>query len=64
LGAFGNRFYPLSNGEGQVTNCAYNLANVWATPKWCKWRSANGHITWWRRPRLWEMLNTNLEKVH
>jgi len=26
FGAFGNRDHPFSNGDGQVTNCAYNLA--------------------------------------
>jgi len=33
FGAFDNRFHPLSNGDGQVTNCAYNLGYTWATFK-------------------------------
>ncbi len=48
FGTFGNRGHPLSNGDKQVNNCAYNLGCTWATPKWCKWGSANGHITWWK----------------
>ncbi len=45
LGA-GHRCHPLSNGDGQVTNRAYNLGRTWTTPKWCKWGNANGHTTW------------------
>jgi len=33
FGAFGNWFQPLSNGDGQITNCAYNLGRTWANPK-------------------------------
>ncbi len=31
FGAFGNGGHPLSNGDGQVTDCAHNLGRV--TPK-------------------------------
>ncbi len=31
--AFNNRFHSFSNGDGQVTNCAYNLGRTWATPQ-------------------------------
>jgi len=31
FGALGNRGHPLSNGDGQVTNCAHKLG--WATSK-------------------------------
>jgi hypothetical protein len=30
---FCNRFHPLSNGDQQVTNCAYDLSHTWTTPK-------------------------------
>jgi hypothetical protein len=33
FGAFDNWFHSLSNGDGQVTNYAYNLSRTWATPK-------------------------------
>jgi len=33
LRTFDNRFHPFSNGDGQITNCAYNLGCTWATPK-------------------------------
>jgi len=33
FGAFGNKGHLLSNGDGQVTNCAYNLGYTWVTPK-------------------------------
>ncbi len=52
IGAFGNRFHTFSNGEGQITNCAYNVGRTRATPKWCKWGSANGHTTRWREALL------------
>jgi hypothetical protein len=45
FGAFDNRFHSLSNGDEQITNYAYNLGYTWATLKWCKWGSANGHRT-------------------
>jgi len=28
FGTFDNRFHPLSNGDKQVTNCAYNLGRT------------------------------------
>jgi hypothetical protein len=28
FGAFDNKFHPLSNGDGQVTNFAYNLGRI------------------------------------
>jgi hypothetical protein len=31
--AFDNEGHLLSNGDGQITNCAYNLGYTWATPK-------------------------------
>ncbi len=45
FGAFDNKFHSLSNGDGQVTNCAHNVGRTWTTPKWCKQGSANGHTT-------------------
>jgi hypothetical protein len=33
FGAFDNKFHPLSNGDGQVTNFAYNVGYTWTTPK-------------------------------
>jgi len=33
FGTFGNRGHPLSNGDGQVTNCVYNLGCTWVIPK-------------------------------
>ncbi len=50
FGTFGNGGQPLSNGDGQVTNCAHNLG--WATSKWCEWGNTHGHITWWREAEL------------
>ncbi len=47
--AFDNEFHPLSNGDGQVTNCVYSVGCAWITLEWCKWGSVNGHITWWRK---------------
>jgi hypothetical protein len=52
FGAFGNEGHPLSNGDGQVTNCAHHVGHTWTTPKWCKWGSVNGHTTWWRKVAL------------
>jgi len=46
---FSNKVHPLSNGDGQVTNYAYDLGCTRATPKWCMWRSVNGHTTSWRK---------------
>jgi len=31
--AFGNGDHPFSNGDGQVTNCGYDVGHTWATPK-------------------------------
>jgi hypothetical protein len=28
------------------------LGSTWTTPKWCKWGSANGHTTWWKKAVL------------
>jgi hypothetical protein len=33
FGAFGNKFHAFSNVDGQITNYAYNLGHIWATPK-------------------------------
>jgi len=33
FGAFDNKFDSLSNGDGKITNFAYNLGCTWATPK-------------------------------
>ncbi len=52
LGAFDNRFHSFSNGDEQVTNCAYNLGCTWATPKRCKWGGVDGDTTWWRHATL------------
>jgi hypothetical protein len=52
LGTFYNGVHPLSNGDGQVTNCAHYVGDTWKTPKWCKWGSANGHTIWWREVAL------------
>jgi hypothetical protein len=30
---FGNGGHPFSNGDGQITNRAYNLGCSWTTPK-------------------------------
>jgi len=52
LGTFRNWVHPISNGDGQVTNCAHDLGSTRTTPEWCKWGSANGHTTWWRKAAL------------
>jgi len=36
FGAFDNKGHPFSNGDGKITNCAYDLGRTWATPKGCK----------------------------
>jgi hypothetical protein len=64
FGAFGNMGHPLSNGDGQVTNYAYDLGCTWATPKWCEWGSVNGHILDEKRWCLWKITKANLEKAH
>jgi len=28
-----NWVHPLSNGDGQITNCAHDLGNTWTTPE-------------------------------
>jgi hypothetical protein len=33
LGTFYNGVHPLSNGDGQVTNCAHYVGDTWKTPK-------------------------------
>ncbi len=52
LGTFRNGGHPLSNGDEQVTNYAHDLGSTMTTPEWCKWGSANGHTTWWRKATL------------
>jgi hypothetical protein len=47
-----NRGHTFSNGDRQVIKHAYDLGHKWATPKWCKWGSANGHATWWEKVAL------------
>jgi len=32
LGTLHNWVHSLSNGDGQVTNCAHDLGNTWTTP--------------------------------
>ncbi len=64
FGAFGNMGHPLSNGDGQVTNYAYDLGCTWATLKWCEWGSVNGHILDEERWCLWKITKANLEKAH
>ncbi len=62
FGASGNEGHSLSNGDGQVTNCAHNLGR--ATPKWCQWGSAMVTQLDEERRRLWEMAKANFEKAH
>ncbi len=52
LETFSNWVHPLSNVDGQITNYARDLGSTWTTPKWCKWGSANGHTTLWRKATL------------
>jgi hypothetical protein len=33
LGTLRNWVHPLSNGDGQITNCAHDLGSTWTTPE-------------------------------
>jgi hypothetical protein len=33
LGTLRNRIHPISNGDGQITNCAHDLGNTRTTPE-------------------------------
>jgi hypothetical protein len=62
--ALDNKGHPLSNGDGQATNYAYNLGGTWATPS-----DANEEMLMVtqldeERRHLWEMAKANLEKAH
>jgi hypothetical protein len=64
FGTFSNGGHPLSNGDGQVTNCAHNLGRTWTTLSDASEEVPTVTQLDEERWRLWEMAKANLEKAH